>query len=60
VTAVLISREQALRYQVSEGTPALEVRRIYKAADGKIVQVTVNVHPTSRFRLSMTMRRVKG
>lgn len=60
VTAVLISREQAARYLVSEGTPALEVRRIYKAADGKIVQVTVNVHPTSRFRLSMTMRRVKG
>lgn len=60
VTAVLISREQALHYHVAEGTPALEVRRIYKAADGKIVQVTINVHPTSRFRLSMTMRRVKG
>ncbi len=59
VTAVLISREQAARYHVSEGTPALEVRRMYKAADGKIVQVTFNVHPTSRFRLSMTMRRVK-
>ena len=60
VTAVLISREQAQRYHVGEGTAALEVRRIYKAADGKIVQVTINVHPTSRFRLSMTMRRVKG
>jgi GntR family transcriptional regulator len=60
VTAVLISREQAARYHVAEGSPALEVRRIYKAADGKIVQVTINVHPTSRFRLSMTMRRVKG
>lgn len=60
VTAVLISREQAAGYHVAEGSPALEVRRIYKAADGKIVQVTINVHPTSRFRLSMTMRRVKG
>lgn len=60
VTSVLITREQALRYQVDEGTAALEVRRIYKAEDGKIVQVTINVHPTSRFRLSMTMRRVKS
>ncbi len=60
VTSVLITREQALRYHVGEGTAALEVRRIYKAADGKIVQVTINVHPASRFRLSMTMRRVKG
>lgn len=60
VTAVLISREQADRYHVAEGSPALEVRRMYKDADGKIVQVTFNIHPTSHFRLSMTLRRVKG
>jgi DNA-binding GntR family transcriptional regulator len=60
VTAVLISREQAPRYQVAEGTAALEVRRIYKAADGRIVQVTINIHPTARFRLSMTTRRIKN
>lgn len=60
VTAVLIPREQAARYHVAEGAAALEVRRIYKAADGRIVQVTVNLHPSARFRLSMTMRRVKG
>lgn len=59
VTAVLITAEQAARYQVDEGTAALEVRRIYTAADGRIVQVTVNIHPAARFRLSMTLRRVK-
>jgi GntR family transcriptional regulator len=33
---------------------------IYKLAGGKIAQVAINTHPASRFRHSMTMRRVKG
>jgi DNA-binding GntR family transcriptional regulator len=42
------------------GTTALEVQRTYKLATGKIAQVAINTHPASRFRHSMTMRRVKG
>jgi DNA-binding GntR family transcriptional regulator len=60
VTAVSISRQQAKRYRLREGTAVLDVRRIYKDAYGKIVQVTINMHPTTGFRLSMTMRQVKG
>ena len=39
---------------------ALEVQRTYKLATGKVAQVAINTHPASRFRHSMTMRRVKG
>ncbi len=60
IAAVLISREQAIRHQVPEGSPALEARRVYRTADGRIVQVTINIYPASRFRLSMTMRRIRS
>jgi len=36
------------------------VQRTYKLATGKVAQVAINTHPASRFRHSMTMRRVKG
>ena len=42
------------------GATVLEVQRTYKLAGGKIAQVAINTHPASRFRHSMTMRRVKG
>jgi GntR family transcriptional regulator len=46
--------------QVHAGATALEVQRTYKLTGGKIAQVAINTHPASRFRHSMTMRRVKG
>jgi GntR family transcriptional regulator len=36
------------------------MQRTYTTSDSEIAQVTVNTHPSSRFRHSMTMRRVKG
>jgi hypothetical protein len=36
------------------------MQRMYLTSDSEIAQVTVNTHPSSRFRHSMTMRRVKG
>ncbi|HET9566508.1 MAG TPA: GntR family transcriptional regulator, partial [Mycobacterium sp.] len=45
---------------IEPGSPALEVQRTYKTSDGEVAQVTVNTHPASRFRHSMTMRRVRG
>jgi DNA-binding GntR family transcriptional regulator len=59
IASVLISREQAVRHLVPEGSAALQARRVYKTADGKIVQVTINIYPASRFKLSMTMRRIR-
>jgi len=60
ITAVLISPDLAVGLKVEAATAALEVRRTYKTSDGDIAQVTVNTHPASRYRHSMTMRRVRG
>jgi GntR family transcriptional regulator len=60
IAAVLVSPALADGLKVEAGTPALEVQRTYKTSDGEVGQVTVNTHPASRFRHSMTMRRVRG
>ena len=60
ISAVQVGSELAGRLKVEAGTPALEMQRTYTTSDGEIAQVTVNTHPGSRFRHSMTMRRVKG
>jgi len=46
--------------KIKAGSAALEVRRCYKSTNGEIAQVTISTHPASRFRHSMTMRRVSG
>lgn len=60
IAAVLIPPALADGLDVETGTPALQVRRTYTTSDGQIAQVTINTHPASRFRHSMTMRRVKA
>ncbi|MGH3676389.1 MAG: GntR family transcriptional regulator [Mycobacterium sp.] len=60
IAAVLITSELADGLGIEPGTPALEVQRTYKTSDGEVAQVTINTHPASRFRHSMTMRRVRG
>jgi GntR family transcriptional regulator len=60
IAAVVISPELAAGLDVESGAPALQVQRVYKTSDGLVAQVTINIHPASRFRHSMTMRRVRG
>lgn len=60
IAATLIPTALAGPLEVGAGTAALEVRRTYKLIDGEVAQVTINTHPASRFRHSMTMRRVKS
>jgi DNA-binding GntR family transcriptional regulator len=60
IAAALIPPALADGLKVKAGTTALEVQRTYRLASGKIAQVAINTHPASRFRHSMTMRRVKG
>jgi GntR family transcriptional regulator len=60
IAAVVISPELAEGLKIEAGTAALEMRRTYKTSDSEVAQVTINTHPSSRFRHSMTMRRVKG
>lgn len=60
IAAVLISPALAGELSVAAGTPGLEVHRTYTTSDGDVAQVTINTHPATRFRHSMTMRRVRG
>jgi GntR family transcriptional regulator len=60
IAAVLVPPALADGLDVEPGTPALQVRRTYTTSDGQVAQVTINTHPASRFRHSMTMRRMKG
>ncbi|ULE35385.1 GntR family transcriptional regulator [Mycobacterium sp. IDR2000157661] len=60
ISAISASGELAEALKVDAGSAALEMRRTYTTSDGEIAQVTINTHPSSRYRHSMTMRRVKG
>lgn len=59
ISAVVLPVELARRLDVEAGTAALRMRRRYTTSDGEVAQVTVNTHPSSRFRHAMTMRRVR-
>lgn len=60
IIAVLLSPELADGLDADLGSPALQVQRTYRTSEGQVAQVTINTHPASRFRHSMTMRRVRG
>ena len=60
IAAAPISPALASGLKVKAGATALEVQRTSTLATGKVAQVAINTHPASRFRHSMTMRRVKG
>jgi DNA-binding GntR family transcriptional regulator len=60
IFSALISPALAGGLNVEPGSAVLEVRRTYKMTNEKIAQVTISVHPASRFHHSMTMRRVKS
>lgn len=60
IAAVVVSAELSSILKVDTGTAALQMQRTYRTSDGEIAQVTINTHPSSRYRHSMTMRRVKG
>jgi DNA-binding GntR family transcriptional regulator len=60
IAAVPVTPELADALKVETGTAALEMQRTYKTSDGEVAQVTINTHPSSRYRHSMTMRRIKS
>ncbi|OBC10750.1 GntR family transcriptional regulator [Mycobacterium sp. 852013-50091_SCH5140682] len=60
ISAVLVTPDLATALNVAPGSAALRMLRTYTTSDGEVAQVTVNIHPSDRFRHSMTMRRVKG
>ncbi len=59
ISATLITKAQARQLDADEGSAALEIRRTYKVADGRILQITINTHPASRYRHSMILQRFR-
>ncbi|MCG8537897.1 MAG: GntR family transcriptional regulator [Pseudomonadales bacterium] len=60
ISATLISKILAAEFGVKEQSAALEIRRTYKASDDRILQITINTHPASRYRHSMTLQRYRA
>jgi GntR family transcriptional regulator len=59
ISAATVGAALANRLHVPEDSAALEIRRVYRTDNGKIVQITISTHPAATYRHSMTMRRVK-
>jgi DNA-binding GntR family transcriptional regulator len=60
ITGGIIPRVLAASLKVEPRATAIEVRRSFKTNDGRIAQITLHTHPASRFRQTMTMRRMKS
>ncbi len=59
ISATLLPANLAKAFGEEEISAALDVRRTYKTTDNKIAQVTINVHPGTRYQNNMTMKRIK-
>lgn len=60
ISATLLPATLVKAFGEEEISAALEVRRTYKTTENKIAQVTLNVHPGSRYQHAMTMKRIKS
>jgi GntR family transcriptional regulator len=57
VTAVLVNATQAKLLAVAPNSPALKITRHYCDRFKKPLEITVSVHPASRFKLTMQLAR---
>lgn len=60
ISATLMTKAMAAALEVKEDSAALEIRRTYRVSDGRILQITINTHPASRYRHSMTLQRFRS
>jgi GntR family transcriptional regulator len=58
ISAVILAPHLVGKLVVSEGSPALVVRRSYLTANDKCLQIVVNYHPADRFQHAMSMSSV--
>ena len=54
--AVGVPRRLAASLQAKVNTPALEIERVYKATNDRIVEIATSIHPMDRFSYSMSLR----
>jgi len=60
IQATLIPKERAAALGVKASAPALLITRRYFGAGGRLLEVTFNLHPASRFTYSMSLKRQSG
>lgn len=59
ITGSVISAAAAADLHVEAGSPGIQIRRAYRTADGTTAQVTIDIHPASRFYHATTMARMR-
>jgi DNA-binding GntR family transcriptional regulator len=57
ISAVCLTRELAGMLDAKQGSPALSTLRRYVGRNGRVLAVTVTVHPADRFRYEQRLRR---
>ncbi|KHK90284.1 GntR family transcriptional regulator [Novosphingobium malaysiense] len=57
ISAELITGKLAKMLEVDPGSPAIVVRRAFKAADGRIVESALETYPAARFRYQVSLHR---
>jgi len=60
IDAVTLGREHARLLDVAEDTPALRVIRRYYVTGRRLVELSINLHPASRFSYNMRIKRDAG
>jgi len=60
IQAVAIGAEAARHLRVKAGGPGLYVIRRFLAADGKLVQASINTHPSERFSYRFYLNQLAG
>jgi GntR family transcriptional regulator len=54
--AVTVPEAIATGLQVTPGSPALQIERIYKSAKHRVIEVAFNIHPADRFSYAISLR----
>jgi DNA-binding GntR family transcriptional regulator len=60
IATAVLSPSLATSLKAKAGATSIEVRRTYKTADEKIVQISIHTHPAPRFRYLMKLRRARA
>jgi GntR family transcriptional regulator len=59
ITAVSLTAEMAAMLQAKQAAPALSTLRRYLATEGRVIAVTVTIHPADRFLYQQKLQRDK-
>jgi DNA-binding GntR family transcriptional regulator len=56
ISAVILSPEIAKHVKAKPGTTGLQTLRRYIGSNGRVLEVTISIHPSDRFRYDQKIR----